>query len=273
MRRDKAALRRLVGYARLCHQSSRCRAGRALSANASGRGGAGGRCRRPGGAAAAVLPPEAAWDADRVNGRRLELLRMQEATSTHSGGAIVIDDSGDRKDGRATAHLGRQWLGRLGKTDNGVVTVTTVWTDGRIDHPLHAQPYAPAHHFDRGRGDPGFRTKPQISAALAVRGKEAGFACRAVVADCAYSTSDDWYFALRDAGLPYVVALKPHHGTWPAPMSRTPRSTPPTRWSAPTPAIRTTGGPSSATSATGKPRFGGPATPAWAATAPTAPAA
>ncbi|MFF7452569.1 MULTISPECIES: transposase [unclassified Streptomyces] len=87
----------------------------------------------------------------------------------------------------------RQWLGRLGKTDNGIVTVTTVWTDGRICYPLHAQPYTPAHHFTRGRFDPSFRTKPQLSATLAARGKEAGFGCRAVVADCAYSVSDDWY--------------------------------------------------------------------------------
>ncbi|WP_234347943.1 IS701 family transposase [Streptomyces rimosus] len=72
----------------------------------------------------------------------------------------------------------------------------------------------PAHHFRRGRADPDFRTKPQISTALAARGKAAGFACRAVVDDCAYSVSDDWYLALRDADLPYVVALKPHRGTW-----------------------------------------------------------
>lgn len=117
---------------------------------------------------------EAAWDADRGSGRRLELLRTQEATSSHGGGVIVIAS-----------------VGRLGKTDNGMVTVTTVWTDGRIHYPLHTQPYTPAQHFDRGRSDPSFRTKPQISAACAVRGKEAGFACQAVVADCAYSTSDD----------------------------------------------------------------------------------
>ncbi|WP_327669596.1 MULTISPECIES: IS701 family transposase [unclassified Streptomyces] len=157
---------------------------------------------------------ESTWDSEKVNDRRLELLRANEATTPHDGGVIIIDDSGDRKDGTATAHVGRQWLGRLGKTDNGIVTVTTVWTDGRVYYPLHAQPYTPAHHFDRARNDPAFRTKPQISATLAVRGKEAGFACRAVVADCAYSTSDDWYLALRDAGLPYVVALRPHRGTW-----------------------------------------------------------
>ncbi|MFF4185444.1 IS701 family transposase [Streptomyces sp. NPDC001691] len=166
---------------------------------------------------------ESHWDSDQINARRLELLRTDPALAPHGAGVLVIDDSGDRKDGTATAHVGRQWLGRLGKTDNGIVTVTTVWTDGRVYYPLHAQPYTPAHHFTRGRADPGFRTKPQIAAALAARGKEAGFACRAVVADCAYSVSDDWYLALREARLPYVVHLRPHRGTWaPADQPHTP---------------------------------------------------
>ncbi|RCH58284.1 IS701 family transposase [Streptomyces sp. SDr-06] len=166
---------------------------------------------------------ESHWDSDQINARRLELLRADPALAPHGAGVLVIDDSGDRKDGTATAHVGRQWLGRLGKTDNGIVTVTTVWTDGRVSYPLHAQPYTPAHHFTRGRADPGFRTKPQIAAALAARGKEAGFACRAVVADCAYSVSDDWYLALRETRLPYVVHLKPHRGTWaPADQPHTP---------------------------------------------------
>ncbi|MEU9979595.1 transposase [Streptomyces sp. NPDC051014] len=157
---------------------------------------------------------ESPWECELVNDRRLELLCEEPATAPHEVGVIVIDDSGDRKDGTATAHVGRQCLGRLGKTDNGIVTVTTVWTDGRVYYPLHAKPYTPAHHFTRGRLDPAFRTKPQLSAALAARGKAAGFGCRAVVADCAYSVSDDWYLALREAGLAYVVALKPHRGTW-----------------------------------------------------------
>ncbi|MFI1338086.1 transposase [Streptomyces sp. NPDC020845] len=129
---------------------------------------------------------ESPWEAEQVNDRRLELLREESATAPYDGGVIVIDDSGDRKDGTATAHVGRQWLGRLGKTDNGTVTVTTVWTDGRVYYPLDATPYTPAHHFARGRSDPAFRTKPQPAAHLAARGKEAGFGCRAVVADCAY---------------------------------------------------------------------------------------
>ena len=64
---------------------------------------------------------ESRWGPGRVNARRLELLLADPATAPHGGGVLVIDDSGDRKDGAKTAHVGHQWLGRYGKTDNGVV--------------------------------------------------------------------------------------------------------------------------------------------------------
>ncbi|WSQ15158.1 transposase [Streptomyces sp. NBC_01231] len=68
----------------------------------------------------------------------------------------MIDDSGDRKDGAATANVGRQWLGRLGKTDNGIVTVTMVWTDGRVYYPLHATPLYPHPSLRPRPVGPGF---------------------------------------------------------------------------------------------------------------------
>src|SRR5436305_15171246 len=54
---------------------------------------------------------ESGWDPERVNARRLELLRSGPGTAPHGGGAPVIDDSGDRKDGRKTAHVGREGPG------------------------------------------------------------------------------------------------------------------------------------------------------------------
>jgi SRSO17 transposase len=96
---------------------------------------------------------ESAWDAEAVNDRRLQLLLADPATAPHPGGVLVIDDSGDRKDGTATANVGRQWLGRIGKTDNGIVTVTTLWADERLYYPVHAQPYAPARWFAGGKTD------------------------------------------------------------------------------------------------------------------------
>ncbi|WP_349362028.1 transposase [Streptomyces sp. H27-C3] len=84
---------------------------------------------------------ESTWDHEQVNARRVALLLTDPATAPHPGGVLVIDDSGDRKDGQATAHIGRQWLGRLGKTDNGIVTVITCWADEDLYYPLHAVPY------------------------------------------------------------------------------------------------------------------------------------
>ena len=157
---------------------------------------------------------ESRWDPDQVNARRLELLRADPATAPHGGGVLVIDDSGDRKDGVKTAHVGHQWLGRYGKTDNGVVTVTTVWADERLYYPVHAVPYTPARHFAKGKSDPGFRTKLAIGADLAVRARAAGFVFRAVAADSAYGDQDGFRGELAEAGLPFVMALKPRRGTW-----------------------------------------------------------
>jgi DDE superfamily endonuclease len=157
---------------------------------------------------------ESRWDPERVNARRLELLLADPATAPHDAGVLVIDDSGDRKDGVKTAHVGHQWLGRYGKTDRGVVTVTTVWADERLYYPVDAVPYTPARHFAKGKGDPGFRTKLAIGADLAVRARAAGFAFRAVAADSAYGDQDGFRGELAEAGLPFVMALKPRHGTW-----------------------------------------------------------
>jgi SRSO17 transposase len=133
---------------------------------------------------------ESRWDPEQVNARRLELLAGDPATAPHGGGVLVIDDSGDRKDGTKTAHVGHQWLGRYGKTGSGVVTVTTLWADERIYYPVHAMPYTPARHFARGKNDPAFRTKLQIGAGLAAQAQAAGFVFRAVTADCAYGDQD-----------------------------------------------------------------------------------
>jgi len=157
---------------------------------------------------------ESVWKPDAVNARRLELLLADPLTAPHGGGVLVIDDSGDRKDGSATAHVGRQWPGRIGKADNGVVTVTTAWADERVYYPVHAVPYTPARHFPKGKNDPAFRTKLTIAAGLAVQARDAGLAFRAVAADSAYGDQDNFRAELSEAGLPFVMALKPSRGTW-----------------------------------------------------------
>ena len=79
---------------------------------------------------------ESAWDHQQVNGRRVQLLREDPATAPHDRGALVVDDTGDRKDGTATAHVARQYLGSVGKVDNGIVAVTSLWADERCYWPV-----------------------------------------------------------------------------------------------------------------------------------------
>jgi SRSO17 transposase len=62
---------------------------------------------------------ESGWAAGNVNERRLELLFEDPSTAPNGRGVLVIDEHGDRKWGRHTAHVGRQWLANIGKTENG----------------------------------------------------------------------------------------------------------------------------------------------------------
>ena len=109
---------------------------------------------------------ESEWDPGEVNERRLELLFEESATTTDRKGVLVIDEHGDRKWGTKTAHVGRQWLANIGKTDNGVVSVTSLWADEGVYWPMDFEPYTPAHHFEGGKNDPKFRTKLKIASEL-----------------------------------------------------------------------------------------------------------
>jgi SRSO17 transposase len=69
----------------------------------------------------------------------------------------VLDDTGDRKDGTATAHVARQYLGSVGKVDNGIVAVTNLWADERVYWPVDAVPSTPAPRLPGGERIPGSR--------------------------------------------------------------------------------------------------------------------
>jgi hypothetical protein len=157
---------------------------------------------------------ESGWDHKEVNERRLELLFAEATTVPKEDGVLVIDEHGDRKWGKRTAHVGKQWLGNLGKTENGVVSVSSVWADEGVYYPLEVEPYTPKHHFEGGTSDPRFRTKLKIASQLVERSVEKGVPFRAVVADSLYGEDEDFKQALGGLGVGYVLALKESHSWW-----------------------------------------------------------
>ncbi|PLS87104.1 MAG: hypothetical protein CYG60_03725, partial [Actinobacteria bacterium] len=51
---------------------------------------------------------ESSWDAESVNDRRLEMIWDDSQMMPHEDGVLVIDETGDRKDGTKTAHVAHQ---------------------------------------------------------------------------------------------------------------------------------------------------------------------
>jgi SRSO17 transposase len=157
---------------------------------------------------------ESGWDQEKVNERRLGLLLEDSVTAPDEKGVLVIDEHGDRKWGKKTAHVGRQWLANIGKTENGVVSVSSLLADERVYYPLEFEPYTPAHHFEDGKNNPKFRTKLKIAFQLVERSVEQGVSFRAVVADSFYGEDRGFKRSLGELGVGYVLALKKSHCWW-----------------------------------------------------------
>ncbi len=157
---------------------------------------------------------ESTWDAAAVNARRVAVLCADPATAPHDAGVLVIDETGDRKWGTKTAHIGRQYLGSIGKVDSGVVSVSSLWADEHVYWPLAVEPFTPKQHFPGGSGDPAYRTKPQIALRLVEQAVAKDIPFRAVVADSFYGENDSFKTGLHQLGVGYVLALRPSHAWW-----------------------------------------------------------
>jgi SRSO17 transposase len=106
---------------------------------------------------------DAPWSADEINCRRLEILQGCRQTKLKAGFDLILDDSGHRKSGSATAGVGRQYIGQIGKVDNGIVTVTSHGYDGTKGVPIDIELYKHASSLENGKEDPEFQKKPDIA--------------------------------------------------------------------------------------------------------------
>jgi SRSO17 transposase len=125
---------------------------------------------------------EATWSADKINERRLEVMNKCNQTRISRGFSLIVDDSGHRKSappalrspqrkdgarsGNFTAGVGRQYIGEIGKTDNGNVVVTTHLYDGKKSVPLDIELYQHGNSLPKRKFDPEFPKKPTLALEL-----------------------------------------------------------------------------------------------------------
>ena len=150
---------------------------------------------------------DATWSADKLNERRLEVMNKCSQTRISRGFSLIIDDSGHRKSGNFTAGVGRQYIGEIGKTDNGNVVVTTHLYDGKKSLPLDIELYRHATSLAKGKQDPEFQKKPELALNLINRSLERGYRPGIVLIDSAYGNNTSFLVELEKKKLKYIGGI------------------------------------------------------------------
>jgi len=146
----------------------------------------------------------APWSESALNERRLQVMDQCRQTRIARGFSLIVDDSGHRKSGNFTDGVGRQYIGEIGKTENGVVVVTTHLYDGCKSLPLDLALYQPASSLAEGKEDAEFHKKPELAIQLIDRTLQRGYRPGIVLVDAGYGNNTSFLLALEKRPLKYL---------------------------------------------------------------------
>ncbi|MGJ5634960.1 transposase, partial [Nostoc sp. CALU 1950] len=98
----------------------------------------------------------------------------------------------------------RQYIGNLGKTENGIVSVNAYGIWQGVTFPLLFRIYKPKKRL---KGDDIYKTKTQLAAEIITELQEIGFKFELVLADSLYGESDTFLSVLNQYKMPFIVAI------------------------------------------------------------------
>ena len=136
---------------------------------------------------------------------------------------LVIDETGDKKKGKTTDYVDRQYIGNLGKVDNGIVSVNAYGVLDGLTFPLIFKIFKPRHRL---KEEDSYKTKPQLAREIIEELQEIGFKFDLVLADSVYGESETFIGILNRFNLKFVVAIRSNHSYLMAPGQRVQHS----RW-------------------------------------------
>jgi SRSO17 transposase len=137
------------------------------------------------------------WTLKVINGRKIILL---------------IDETGDCKKGKTTDYVKRQYIGNVGKQENGIVAVTAYALVEGMILPLCFEVYKPRERLKEGEE---YATKPEIAARIIRQLKTMGFEIQLVLGDSLYGESKtNFVNVLDELKLSYILAIRSNHGMW-----------------------------------------------------------
>ena len=132
------------------------------------------------------------WSVD-----KLKQLRLNKLKKVLNGNAItvVIDETGDRKKGKKTDYVARQYLGSVGKIDNGIVSVNAYGVYSNITFPLTVKVFKPKGTLKESDK---YKTKIELASDIITELIESGFNIELVLADSLYGESSQFIRKLAD---------------------------------------------------------------------------
>lgn len=119
--------------------------------------------------------------------------------------------AGDRKKGKTTDYVDRQYIGNLGKIDSGIVSVNAYGISGQFTFPLLFKVFKPKQRL---KEDDEYQTKLQLAQTIIQELVEFGFKIELVLADSLDGESHPFVELLDQLNLPWVVAIRSNHGVW-----------------------------------------------------------
>lgn len=140
--------------------------------------------------------------------------RLQTILQVIQGEAIIalVDETGDKKKGQSTDYVKRQYIGNLGKVENGIVVVTVWGLFKGMTFPLMFEVYKPK---ERLKEKDEYKTKPQLAGKMLKQLKAMGFKLELVLADSLYGESDTNFISvLNELEVNFALAIRSNHGVW-----------------------------------------------------------
>ena len=147
------------------------------------------------------------WSYNQINNRRLQIINQCRQTKIARLFSLIFDDSGHRKSGNFTDGVGRQYIGEVGKTENGNVVVTTHIDDGVRSFPLDLEIYYKADNFPQGNEDEQFKKKPEIAIELIEKCLERNLSPEIVLIDGGYGNNSCFLNKLEEKNLIYIGGI------------------------------------------------------------------
>ncbi|MCX7594181.1 MAG: IS701 family transposase [Fischerella sp.] len=157
---------------------------------------------------------ESPWQVEKLRNQRLSIIHQLLEGRNFT---LIIDDTGDKKKGKTTDYVDRQYIGNLGTIENGIVSVNAyAFLDGLI-FPLIFKIFKP---LKRLKPQDTFKTKTQLATEIIQELQERGFKFDLVLADTVYEECDSLMNVLNQFQLNFIVAIRSNYGFWLAPSQR-----------------------------------------------------